>query len=97
MTSGDKKTNLVCFYSGFHGRTTGAFSVTPNKNIKFHLLLISDVTVLKYNNLYDMLHGVNGNTAGVIIEPIQGEGGVQVADHEFLLALRERCTQSSIS
>ncbi len=41
------------------------------------------------------MHEVDESTAGVIVEPIQGEGGVHVADRDFIKALRERCTQTN--
>ncbi|CAO3656655.1 unnamed protein product [Mucor hiemalis] len=93
---GESKTNLVCFKDAFHGRTMGALSVTPSKKYQAAFEpLIPDVSVLPFNNIYEMLHEVNDKTAGVIIEPIQGEGGVHVADPEFMLALRERCNQTN--
>lgn len=93
---GESKTNLVCFKDAFHGRTMGALSVTPTKKYQAPFEpLIPDVSVLPFNNIYEMLHEVNDKTAGVIIEPIQGEGGVHVADPEFMLALRERCNQTN--
>jgi acetylornithine aminotransferase len=95
MVGGEKKTKLICFKNAFHGRSMGALSVTPNKKYQDPSApLISDVSVLPFNNVYEVLHEVDEATAGVIVEPIQGEGGVHVADEEFIKALRERCTQT---
>lgn len=93
---GEKKAGLVCFQQAFHGRTMGSLSVAPNEKYQApYSPLIPDVSVLPYNNIYEMLHEVNESTAGVIVEPIQGEGGVHVADPEFMKALRERCNQTN--
>ncbi|KAL9559222.1 hypothetical protein MBANPS3_000539 [Mucor bainieri] len=96
MVGGEKKTKLVCFKNAFHGRSMGALSVTPNKKYQDPCApLIPDVSVLPYNNIYEIMHEVDESTAGVIVEPIQGEGGVHVADKDFIKALRERCTQTN--
>lgn len=96
IVGGEKKKNLVCFKSAFHGSTMGALSVTPVEKYQAPFEpLIPGVSVLPFNNIYEMLHEVNDTTAGVIVEPIQSEGGVHVADQDFMLALRERCNQTN--
>ncbi|KAI8645583.1 pyridoxal phosphate-dependent transferase [Parasitella parasitica] len=96
MVGGENKTKLVCFQNAFHGRSMGALSVTPNKKYQHpYAPLVPDVSVLPFNNVYEILHEVDERTAGVIVEPIQGEGGVHVADEEFIKVLRERCTQTN--
>ncbi|CEP14778.1 hypothetical protein [Parasitella parasitica] len=96
IVGGDKKTRLICFKNAFHGRSMGALSVTPNKRYQDpYVPLVPDVSVLPFNNVYEILHEVDERTAGVIVEPIQGEGGVHVADQEFIKALRERCSQTN--
>ncbi|WFD44112.1 acetylornithine transaminase [Malassezia psittaci] len=90
----DRKTGLVCFKNAFHGRTMGSLSVTPNPKYQepFEPLL-GNVRVGELNNTRDLEHLITQDTAGVIVEPIQGEGGVIPAKLEFLQALRERCNQ----
>ena len=88
------KHELVSFHNSFHGRTMGSLSATPNP--KYQKPFSPMVPGFRYG-IYNDIKGVNDlvteNTCGVIIEPIQGEGGVNVATPEFLLALRNRCNE----
>ena len=88
------KIEIVSFHQSFHGRTMGSLSATPNP--KYQKPFGPMVPGFKYGNFnkideIDAL--VTKNTCGVIIEPIQGEGGVNVATDDFLVALRRRCTE----
>jgi acetylornithine aminotransferase len=90
---GDKH-EFVSFHNSFHGRTMGSLSATPNP--KYQTPFSPMVPGFRYGtfNDVDALHDlVTESTCGVIIEPIQGEGGVNVATPEFLVALRKRCTE----
>lgn len=92
--SGGSKTEIVSFNGSFHGRTFGALSATPNE--KYQAPFAPMVPGFKYGNINDISaieSLVTEKTCGVIIEPIQGEGGVNVCDPYFLRALRERCSQ----
>ena len=55
--------------------------------------LLPDVRFLDFNDI-DQLHHITHRTAGVIIEPIQGDAGVRIPDTEFMQALRNRCTET---
>ena len=86
--TGRKK--IVAFKNAFHGRTAGSLSVTWNKKYREPFEpLMSPVEFLTYNNL-DELKKIDEQTAAVIVEPIQGEGGVIPANQEFMKALREQ-------
>lgn len=90
------KTALVCFESGFHGRSMGALSLTTNPKYQAPFApLIPNVRVGKLNDarLETLESLVDEDTCAVIIEPIQGEGGVQTSDESFLRALRKRCDE----
>ncbi|KAL8718853.1 MAG: hypothetical protein Q9225_004061 [Loekoesia sp. 1 TL-2023] len=83
---------IVSFHNSFHGRTMGALSATPNpKYQKPFSPMIPGFKYGTYNDEASIDELVNENTCGVIIEPIQGEGGVNVATPSFLQALRDRC------
>ncbi|KAF2116910.1 acetylornithine aminotransferase mitochondrial precursor [Lophiotrema nucula] len=88
------KHEFVSFQNSFHGRTMGSLSATPNP--KYQKPFSPMVPGFKYGTFNDV-DAVNDlvteETCGVIVEPIQGEGGVNVATPEFLLALRKRCTE----
>lgn len=88
------KTEIVSFHNSFHGRTMGALSATPNpKYQKPFGPMVPGFRYGNYNKIDEINSLVTEQTCGVIIEPIQGEGGVNVATDEFLLALRRRCTE----
>lgn len=92
----DNKYGITAFQNGFHGRTLGVLSVTPKKAYQepFEPLL-PGVAVLPFNASKAEIHRkVNANTCGVIVEPIQGEGGINVANKDFLRHLRERCDET---
>jgi acetylornithine/succinyldiaminopimelate/putrescine aminotransferase len=87
------RTELVSFKGSYHGSTHGAMSVSANevKKIAFRPLL-PDVRILAHNEL-SVLDQITCKTAGVIIETVQGDAGVRKPSHEFMQALRERCTE----
>lgn len=85
---------LVSFRNGFHGRTMGTLSLTPNPKYQAPFQpLIGDVRYGDFNDATQLAELVRDDVAGVIVEPIQGEGGVLPADVEWLVALRQRCTE----
>jgi acetylornithine aminotransferase len=89
-----KKHKIVSFTNAFHGRSMGALSATYNpKYQKPFAPLIPGFEVAEYNNIEDIKRLVDDETCAVIIEPIQGEGGVHVANTEFLETLRKECTK----
>ena len=96
------KDEIVCFTNAFHGRSMGALSVTPNPKYQGPFApLIPNVKVGKYNDwqgsaeetqkVVDAL--ITEETCGVIVEPIQGEGGVGTANVEWLSAVGKRCKE----
>jgi len=91
--TGRKK--IIAFKNSFHGRTIGALSVTWNKKYReaFEPLL-EHVEFLNFNNLDEIKREKFEDAAGIIVEPIQGEGGVIPAKREFLKALREVATET---
>lgn len=91
--SGDKH-EFVSFQNSFHGRTMGALSATPNPKYQTPFSpMIPGFTYGDYNNIEQLQTLITDKTCGVIVEPIQGEGGVNVATPEFLVALRKRCDE----
>ena len=89
-----EKFELVSFQNSFHGRTLGSLSATPNP--KYQKPFAPMIPGFKYGIYNDeaALRGlITERTCGVIVEPIQGEGGVMVANSSFLQALRDRCNE----
>lgn len=88
------KHEIVSFHNSFHGRTMGSLSATPNpKYQKPFGPMVPGFRYGTYNDVAAIKDLVTEQTCGVIIEPIQGEGGVNVATDEFLVALRRRCNE----
>jgi acetylornithine/N-succinyldiaminopimelate aminotransferase len=91
------KTELVTFSHAFHGRTMGSLSLTPKEKYqKPFKPMLAGVTVAEYNDIESARSAINENTCAVILEPIQGEGGIHAATPEFLQALRELCDQHKV-
>ena len=91
------KADFVSFYGGFHGRSMGALSVTANPKYQEPFRpLIPGVQHLKLNNLPALSKAVTERTSAVIVEPIQGEGGINMPTRDFLLELRDLCTKKDV-
>ncbi|PJF22614.1 MAG: aspartate aminotransferase family protein [Phototrophicales bacterium] len=91
-----EKHELVTFSNAFHGRTMGSITLTPREKYqKPFKPLLPGVKVAEFNNLASAQAIINDNTAAVFVEPIQGEGGINVATTEFLKGLRDLCDQHS--
>jgi acetylornithine/N-succinyldiaminopimelate aminotransferase len=93
---GDKeRVEIVSTISSFHGRTMGALSMTGQP--KYHEgmgPLVPGVRHVPYGDLIALEHSINDRTALVMLEPIQGEGGVIVGSDEYLRGARKLCDQS---
>ncbi|KAJ2709201.1 acetylornithine aminotransferase [Coemansia spiralis] len=88
------KYGIVSFTGGFHGRSMGALSVTATPKYQAPFTpLIPGVQTAKFNQTAEVGAFIDERTCAVIVEPIQGEGGIHVARPEFLRALRRRCDQ----
>lgn len=94
-TSGNPdKCEIVSFSHAFHGRSMGALATTANPKYREPFApLIGGVTFAEYNDVAGATAAINANTAAVIVEPVQGEGGMMPARAEFLQALRALCDQ----
>lgn len=87
---GKDKTTLVSFTGSFHGRTMGALSLTARKKYREQFLpLLPGVKHLEYNSVTELENGIDEKTAAVFIECLQGEGGVNPAQPEFINKLNE--------
>jgi acetylornithine/N-succinyldiaminopimelate aminotransferase len=84
---------LVAFDLGFHGDTMGALSIGGNPRYRDPFLpLLPNVTILPWNDRR-ALTTIDRGVAAAVIEPVQAEGGVRIADPAFLRALRARCSE----
>lgn len=91
-THGDGKTTIVAFSGSFHGRTMGAVAVTAREKYRQPFEpVMPGVRFVPFNDSAAAAAAVTDDVCGVIVEPVQGEGGLSVATPEFLRTLRERC------
>jgi acetylornithine/N-succinyldiaminopimelate aminotransferase len=87
---GTNKKTLISFSGSFHGRTMGALSLTARKKYRDQFApLLPDIQHLEFNSLSDLEKSINDSTAGVFIECIQGEGGVNPVSQGFVDKLNE--------
>jgi acetylornithine/N-succinyldiaminopimelate aminotransferase len=91
------KTNLITFNNAFHGRTMATISATDQpKMIDGFAPLLPGFTVVEFDNLEAALGAIDENTAGFLIEPVQGEGGIRPASQAFLQGLRDACDEHDL-
>ncbi len=87
---GEGKTNIVAFSGAFHGRTMGALAATPREKYqKPYEPLMPGVRFAEFNDIESAAAAIDDSVCAVILEPIQGEGGIHPAEEAFLVALRE--------
>lgn len=93
----DTRYEIITFKRGFHGRTLGALSATaqPEKQKLFGPLL-QGFRYAEFNNIDSVNNLVNENTCAIILEPVQGEGGVYPAENKFVGDLRDICNEKNI-
>ena len=88
------RTEIISCYNSYHGSTHGVLSLMGSETFKSSFRpLLPDVNHISFNSFPD-LEKITGRTAAVIIEPVQGEGGVILPAEGYLEALRERCTKT---
>jgi len=91
------KHDLISFSNAFHGRTMATISATDQaKMIDGFAPLLPGFKVVEFNNLDAALAAVDENTAGFLLEPVQGEGGIRPASYEFLAGLRTACDENDM-
>jgi predicted acetylornithine/succinylornithine family transaminase len=89
------KIGIVAFTGSFHGRTMGALAVTATAKYRTPFEpLIGGVAFAEFNNLDSARQAINEKTCAVIVEPVQGEGGVTPAQPDFLAGLRTLCDEA---
>ena len=94
---GEDCNEIIAFHNSFHGRTYGSASVTEKRNSQpFFAPYLPGVHFATFNDIDSVKTLATDKTAAVIIEPIQGEGGLTPANPEFLKALRQFCDEKNI-
>lgn len=96
---GPNKYNIVTAKNGFHGRTYGSMSATgqPDNGCQIGFKpMVPGFTYAEYNDLQSFKDACTENTIAIMIEPIQGEGGVHPATQEFMEGLRKFCDEKGM-
>ena len=90
------KSGFIAAEHSFHGRTIGALSVTYKSVYRspFEPPVSTDTSFVPYSDAGAIRESINKNTAAVVLEPIQGEGGVNVPDPDYLKEVREICDET---
>src|SRR5687767_12544582 len=86
-----RRPSFVSTTKGFHGRTLGALSVTWEPKYRDGFLPLLDAQHVPFNSVAALDHAIGNTTAAVIVEPVQGESGVNVGSPEFLQAAERLC------
>ena len=92
-----EKHNLITFRNAFHGRTMATISATDQSKLRDGFApLLPGFTVVDFDDLEAAEAAVDQNTAGFLIEPVQGEGGIRPASPEFMRGLRRICDENDL-
>ena len=88
---------IIAMGHSFHGRTMGALALTGNEHYQKPFgPMISGIKFAEYNDLDSVKALENDKTCAIILEPVQGEGGIYPADKEFIEGIRKICDEKDI-
>jgi acetylornithine/N-succinyldiaminopimelate aminotransferase len=92
-----QRNTLICFQNAFHGRTMGAISATDQDKMRTGFEpLAPGFRYAPFNDLAAAEALIDDSTAGFLVEPIQGEGGIRVGSDEFIQGLRKLADQHGL-
>jgi acetylornithine/N-succinyldiaminopimelate aminotransferase len=91
------KNVLITFANAFHGRTMATISATNQEKLRDGFApLLPGFTVVEFDDLEAAEAAITDQTAGFLVEPIQGEGGIRPASREFIQGLRRLCDENDL-
>jgi acetylornithine/N-succinyldiaminopimelate aminotransferase len=92
-----EKHDLITFSNAFHGRTMATISATNQEKLRDGFApLLPGFKVVEFDDLDAALAAIDDNTAGFLVEPVQGEGGIRPASQEFMTGLRKVCDERDL-
>ncbi len=95
--TGNADSEIIAMQKSFHGRTMGALSVTGTKSYRDPFEpLIGNVRFAEFNDIESVKKCITNKTCAIIMETVQGEGGIHPATKEFLSAVRALCDENDI-
>jgi acetylornithine/N-succinyldiaminopimelate aminotransferase len=93
-TGHPERYRVICFHNGFHGRTLATIAAGgQEKHLKGFDPMVEGFDHVAYGNLNEVRAAVTPETAAVLVEPVQGEGGLRVASADFMRGLRTMCDE----
>jgi len=93
----EHKNEIIVFNDSFHGRTLGTLAATGQEKYRLGFApLPAGFKYADFNNLSSVGQLINENTCAIMVEPVQGEGGIKPAEPKFLKGLRQICDQKEI-
>ena len=91
------KHDLITFSNAFHGRTMATISATNQEKLRDGFApLLPGFKVVEFDDLDAALEAVDDHTAGFLVEPVQGEGGIRPASKDFMQGLRKACDEKDL-
>lgn len=97
VTGKSERTRILSFKNAFHGRSIAAISATGSEKLRVPFEPLPDWSdYAPFNDLEAAKAAITDKTAAIIVEPIQGEGGILPADVEFLKGLRQLCDERDL-
>ena len=94
-SNGENRNKIISFSNSFHGRSLLNIALGSSEKHREGFGPIPEGVIhLEFNNLEEIKNAIDKETAAVIIEPIQGEAGIRIANQEFLNTLKELCSQN---
>jgi len=97
IKKGTANSEIIAMENSFHGRTLGALSVTGNEKYRAPFTAFCGmVKYAQFNDLESVKALLNDRTCAIILEPVQGEGGIYPADPKFLKELKQICEERDI-
>ncbi|MBR1442500.1 MAG: aspartate aminotransferase family protein [Firmicutes bacterium] len=95
--SKSRRDEIITMYHSFHGRTFGALTATGQAHYQEGLgPLLPDVKYATYNDIESLKNTITDKTCAILLEPVQGEGGIRPADKEYLKEVRRICDEKDI-
>lgn len=95
--NGEDKYEIISMKNSFHGRTLGAITATGQEKYQKGLNpLLPGINYCEYNNIESLKNAITDNTCAIILEPIQGEGGIRPANKEYLKQVRQLCDDHNL-
>ncbi len=96
-TGRPERYGIITAADSFHGRTMATVSATGQEKVqRFFDPLLHGFTHVPFNDLAALAAAITPETCAIMLEPIQGEGGVNIPDHSYLTAVRELCDKNSL-